>query len=184
MLPLTDPRWENLVGCYSVPYNPAPLLAALLEGSDPEPIWEELWNELHHQGDVRSASYAAVPYLCEFCRRSRTLDWNPLGIIAVIELERPERNNPPIPDFLARGYHAAIQAIPLILAQHPDRDWNEMVFPPAMACIAASRGHRGFARAYLEAELPALRRWIATEFGWDESVPEDREELGEFFPRD
>jgi hypothetical protein len=51
-------------------------------------IFEELWNELHHQNDVGEASYAAVPYLLEFARKSEKLDWNVFALISTIELSR------------------------------------------------------------------------------------------------
>src|SRR4051794_35770324 len=102
MLPLDDPRWQTYRGGYRAPYDASPALRRLFdEGATPE-LWDELWEDLHHQNDVGSASYAAVPWLVEFLRRCPKLDWNPLGMIAVIELARP--SNPPVPPELGESY--------------------------------------------------------------------------------
>jgi len=38
-------------------------LQRLAAGMDRDAAWAELWQGLHHQGDVCEASYAAVPHL-------------------------------------------------------------------------------------------------------------------------
>jgi hypothetical protein len=60
MLPLFDAKWAKLTGGYRVPYDPSAALSRLEQGQD---VWPELWNELHHQGDVGEDSDAAVPHL-------------------------------------------------------------------------------------------------------------------------
>src|SRR5260221_12945322 len=96
MLPLDDPRWQSYKGGYRVPYDASPALRRLLAESIHEYLWEEFWNKLHHQGDVDQGSYAAVPWLVEFVRRSSKIDWNALALIATIELEREQRRNPKV----------------------------------------------------------------------------------------
>jgi hypothetical protein len=63
MLDFDDSRWKGLKGGYRIPYDPRPVLRNLEEGKDLSDAWSELWDELHHQGDVDVASYAAVPHL-------------------------------------------------------------------------------------------------------------------------
>ncbi len=65
MLSLDDPRWSTLEGGYKVIYDPRPALELLRAGGRTEEAWSELWNELHHQGDIGSASYAAVPHIID-----------------------------------------------------------------------------------------------------------------------
>jgi hypothetical protein len=60
-----DPRWRALKGGYREIYDPTPALARLESGVALGEAWEELWNELHHQGDVGEASYTVVPGLVE-----------------------------------------------------------------------------------------------------------------------
>jgi hypothetical protein len=60
MLPLDDPRWQSYKGGYRVPFDASAGLRRLLADGSTEDLWEEFWTELHHQGDVHQASYAAV----------------------------------------------------------------------------------------------------------------------------
>jgi hypothetical protein len=93
VLPLDDPRWSFYEGGYRVPYDASLALRRLLERGPTPELWDELWQELYHQDDVGSASYAAVPWLVEFLRRSPKPEWNALSLVAAIELVRP--SNPP-----------------------------------------------------------------------------------------
>jgi len=49
-------------------------------------VWEELWNELHHQGDVGDASFASVPFLVRSYRQRDVINWNTYALVAIIEL--------------------------------------------------------------------------------------------------
>ena len=69
MLSLDDPRWRTLRGGYRVPYDPTPALRRLAAEWVNEPAWEELWNELHHQGDLDEASYAALTVIVNLAQR-------------------------------------------------------------------------------------------------------------------
>lgn len=166
MLPLDDPHWQAYKGGYRVPYDASPALRGLLADGPEEKLWEEFWTELHHQGDVHQASYAAVPWLVEFVRRSSKIDWNALALIATIELEREQNGNPKVAKELAAGYFAAIRSLPAVLGNHADEQWSELVIQAAAACIALSRGQRWFARAYLELDRDTAGRWFSEEFGW------------------
>jgi hypothetical protein len=63
MISLEDVRWSNMSGGYGTPLDPRPLLERLGADSNTTEVWQELWDELHHQGDVGEASFAAVPFL-------------------------------------------------------------------------------------------------------------------------
>jgi hypothetical protein len=88
-----DARWSNMTGGYKMPFDPRPLLKRLETDSDTTEVWHELWEELHHQGDVGEASFAAVPFLVRSYRKRGVLDWNTYAIVAIIELARKEGNN-------------------------------------------------------------------------------------------
>jgi hypothetical protein len=172
MLPLDDPRWQSYKGGYRVPYDASPVVRRLLSDGPDKELWEEFWNELHHQGDVHQASYAVVPWLVQFVRRSPQIDWNALGLIATIDLERDQHRNPKVAKELAAGYFTAIKSLPAVLGTHPDEKWNELVVQAAVACIALARGQRWFARAYSELDRETAGRWFSEEFGWDFPEPE------------
>jgi hypothetical protein len=73
-----------------------------------ENVWDELWQELHHQGDVGDASYAAVPHLVRIAGTFSQRDWNLYGLVSTIEIERHRKSNPPL---LAESYRAAWQQL-------------------------------------------------------------------------
>src|SRR5690349_23245448 len=104
MLSLTDTRWRFLKGGYRIPYDASNALRRLEEG---HAVWDELWQELHHQGAVGDASYAAVPHLVRICGNATHRGWNLYALAAVIEVERHRKSNPPIPDWLSADYMAA-----------------------------------------------------------------------------
>lgn len=71
-----------------------------------EDVWKELWQELHHQGDVDLASYAAVPHLVQLAAHRR--DWNVYALVGTIECERHRKQNPPIPEWGLSAYQQAL----------------------------------------------------------------------------
>jgi hypothetical protein len=123
MLSFDDPRWAGLQGGYRVPYDPRPTLSALEDPQTVDGAWHDLWDQLHHQGDVGLASYAAVPHIVRFYRKRPTADWNAYAIVAVIDSARRGRirPNPPLPSWLADSYSAAIRDLSDIgLTELPD----------------------------------------------------------------
>lgn len=167
MLALDDPRWSDYDGGRRVPYDASVALRLLFAGGSSPALWHELWDELHHQGDMDTAAYAAVPWLLEFARRSPTLDWNVFGLVACIELERPAKRNPAVPSELRGAYFQALESVPALLAEHPERVWDPSLTPCAVACVALARGQRQFARVYLDQSLEAGLAWLHEETGYD-----------------
>jgi hypothetical protein len=69
---LTDSKWSTLAGGYRLPYDPRPAISKLAVNLDVANAWEELWDNLHHQGDVGEASYAAVSaFVLYWTRRTK-----------------------------------------------------------------------------------------------------------------
>ena len=102
-LSFDDECWKHLTGGYKIPFDPRPSLRKLENQHDTATAWKELWDELHHQGDVGDASYAAVPELVRLHRIVGAADWNFYAMVAIIELSRTESQNPELPDWFARG---------------------------------------------------------------------------------
>lgn len=71
-----------------MPFDPRAALQNLESNVHVKEAWHELWEELHHQGDVGEASYAAVPHLVRIYRERGAIDWNTYAIVAVTELAR------------------------------------------------------------------------------------------------
>lgn len=105
MLPLDDPRWSTLAGGYKTPYDPSDALRRLEAGED---VWDELWQELHHQGDVGEASYATIPHLVRIAKSLPGRNWKFYGLVSTIEVERHRKSNPILPRWLVADYKEAM----------------------------------------------------------------------------
>ena len=100
MLSFDDERWNHLKGGYKTPFDPRPSLRKLESQNDTATAWQELWEDLHHQGDVGDASYASIPELVRIHRKGSAADWNLYAMVAIIELARTELRNPEVPEWL------------------------------------------------------------------------------------
>ncbi|TIV05519.1 MAG: hypothetical protein E5W00_19985, partial [Mesorhizobium sp.] len=82
MMGFSDERWSGLTGGYKVVYDPRPALRRLTVHYGDKSVWDELWNELHHQGDVGDASYAAVVELARISEGQAPVYWGAYGLAA------------------------------------------------------------------------------------------------------
>ncbi|HKO14309.1 MAG TPA: hypothetical protein VJV22_20230 [Acidobacteriaceae bacterium] len=156
MLSFDDARWDHLTGGYKMPFDPRPSLQKLESQQDTAAAWKELWEELHHQGDVSDASYAAVPELVRIHRNGSVADWNLYALVATIELARTEPQNPAVPGWLREDYFRSIEE----LARMGTKDILTATEPETeraiLAVIAIARGlrtHGKFLVTYSEEEL-------------------------------
>jgi len=140
-------------------FDPRPLLSVLETEKDTKDAWHELWENVHHQGDVGEASYAAVPHLVRIYRLRGVVDWNTYAMVAVIELARGQGQNPPVPEWLEEGYNRAIQE----LAEIGTRDIVKAKDPEdvraILSILALSKGariHAEFLLNYSAEELLEL----------------------------
>ena len=129
-----------------MPFDPRPLFIKLGSKEETAETWHELWEELHHQGDVGEASYASVPHLVDICRQSSEIDWNPYAIVATIELARTEARNPPLPDFLQEDYLRSLQELAQIGAAQILVVNDLETVRAILSVIALAKGARAHAR--------------------------------------
>jgi hypothetical protein len=142
MLSLDDQRWKLLKGGYRVAFDATRALRELLDRGSGQAAWDELWQNLHHQGDVDTASYAAVPHLVRVIEAAGEIDWNGYALIATIEIERHRGRNPPLPDWLAAEYKAAWDLLlPLALRDFPRAD-NALAAQAILGVLALCKGLR------------------------------------------
>jgi hypothetical protein len=156
MLSLDDNRWNNLTGGYRIKFDPRPLLAKLESEQNRETAWHELWEELHHQGDVGEASYASVPHIVRIHRTSGIVDWNTYAIVAIIELARGKGKNSEVPTWLEDDYHRAIRELAEIGVADIWRTDEPETVSAILGVIAIAKGlrtHGRFLVEYSEAEL-------------------------------
>lgn len=158
MLPLDHDLWKQLDGGYRARFDASEVLADLHAGKPREEIWELLWDELHHQGDVGDASYAAVPHLLHWLEHADTLEWNPIALIAVIENRRTA--NPAPREEIAPGYFDAIQRSPEVLAKHPTHPWSDEVTAAAIWLISEAKGNPNYGQFLDYFDLAEAQDWV------------------------
>ena len=160
MLNLDDPRWSTLEGGYKVIYDPRSALELLRAWGRREEAWSELWNELHHQGDIGAASYAAVPHIVDIYAHAKEPDWNALALVTLIEDVRL-RTGPKPPAWLWESYMDAIRHLPELATRDLLRSDDPYVVRSALAAIAIAKGLHPAARIlsnYTDEELDEMER--------------------------
>lgn len=154
MLELDDSRWSQLTHAYGPASDTPSLLRSLAErsgqlGANDEP-WFTLWSSLCHQGDVYTASYAAVPHVVGIAlAQSDPFDFSFLLLPASVEVARANGRGPAVPDFLLPAYDLAISRLPDCVSAHRDETWSQDMTIAAMAALAVSKKHHTLAEAVM-----------------------------------
>lgn len=146
MLELGDSRWKQLEGGYRIPYDAQPALLALADNKNDEEVWSELWENLHHQGDVGVASYAAVPQLVRIFGDGQR-NWQLYALIATIEVQRHKYGNPDLPLWLKEDYGKALGELLGFAAEDLLKESDDLFTRGILAAVAAAKGQ------YLRADL-------------------------------
>jgi hypothetical protein len=136
---VNDPRWSELRGGYRVPYDPRPALDKLRANVAAQDVWSELCQQLHHQGDVGEASYAALPILVQVHRERGVPDWNTYALAATIELCRKSGKNPDVPAWLRPDYDAAWAELLELALSDLRRASDSTTLRSIMGAIAVAR---------------------------------------------
>ncbi len=153
LIALDDPRWAELQHAYGAADDIPELLANLSipkgERSEDDPIedtWEELWSSLCHQGDVYSASFAAVPHIVDvLLQQPELLMFDFVGLPVKIEVERRDAGIS-IPESVEPQYSEALQnlacfAASVILDKH-DKSMSSAL----LTALALAHENTGVAR--------------------------------------
>lgn len=149
-LELNDPRWKNLEGGYKGTNYDASAALRNLELSNTveqsSAIYRELWDELHHQGDVGIASYYAVPHMVRIAKEKALVDSNVLGLISLIEIQR-HKDNPQIPKALAPEYNKSIADLAELVKIAWNKEWNLDLASTSLTALALAKGQIKLANA-------------------------------------
>ncbi len=162
MLDLDSPRWSQLQHAYGIASG-VPALLRQLEGfpssnGENEP-WFTIWSALAHQGDVYSATFAAVPHVVRVLSAAPAkADISFFHFPAWVEICR-QRKSVSIPDDLVDAYFEALSELPSLVAAAATRDWDAEFLVCALSAIAAAKGSGAVAEAVLE-----LNPGVAEEF--------------------
>jgi hypothetical protein len=163
MLDLNDRLWAELMHAYGPAADISPLLRQLAESPQPrgpeEEPWFTLWSSLCHQGDVYTASYAAIPHIVGTARAANgPIDFSFFLLPASVEVARAAGRGPEMPDFLADAYHAAIQSLPDCISAHHAETWSADMTIAAAAALAVSKGHNAFAEAVMNLDPDLIKK--------------------------
>lgn len=170
MLPLSDPAWKALNGGYRVPYDASIALARLEAGDD---VWDELWQELHHQGDVGEASYASVPHLVRICAARHTRDWNVYALVATIEVERHRKANPPVPESMRADYDKALAELAALGLEDLAHVGDALTIRSILGVVALAKGALELGTWISYADESEIREALELRQGWSDHYRRD-----------
>ena len=153
MLSLDSPRWSELQHAYGGAADIPALLKHLVEvpssENNNEP-WFSIWSALAHQGDVYSASFAAVPHVIEaLASAPLRADFSYFQFPAWVEVCRA-KNSVSVPEDIAPAYFQSLSRLPALVAAASSRQWDEGFLCCALSAVAAAKGQPAVAEAVLE----------------------------------
>ena len=160
---LQDPIWATLKGGYKIPYNASkPLRKLQNAGSRDEMqvIFDELWENLHHQGDVGIASYLAVPQLINICVDKKSLDWNFIGLCTLIENSRLDIRNPELPEEYDELYFGSLTQFEKYLLLNFKNISDRTALRLTLALLATINGQPGLGKAIENLDEGALEEFL------------------------
>jgi len=173
MLPLDSQRWAELTHAGGSAQNIPTFLCQLEQ--EPELValdyreepWFSLWSALCHQGDVYTASYAAVPHIIRIgLSMAATPHWQFFALPTSIELARLKWGSPVIPADLAAAYFASLQQLHDLTYRIAPVAWSELLTRSVAAALAVSKGHFSLGRV-IEQLAPDVVRDFLIERGFD-----------------
>lgn len=142
--------WATLQGGYKIPYNASIPLKKLSHATRQDEfaiIFAELWNNLHHQGNVGTASYLAVPQLVSICINKKSLDWNFIGLCVLIENCRLEDHNPELPNEYQDHYFESLTQFERYLLLNFKSITDQTALRLTLSLLATVNGQPGLGRA-------------------------------------
>ncbi len=167
MLALDSPFWSELRHAYGVASDIPALLSQLTsypnEASYQDEPWFTLWSSLCHQGDIYSASFAAVPHIVETLTADPSRASMSFFLLpASIEVARAS-SKIVVPTSLANSYFAALAKLPMLAGAAAQPGWSESLCTSALAATAAATGNHQTAQLLLETEqsdIPEVINWL------------------------
>ena len=154
MINLNNPKWKTFKGGYKVLYDASIRLKELEATNNSKKvkgILKELWNELHHQGDVDLASYFSLPHLVRIGIDKKLELWDIPALIAVIEIQRHE-NNPPFPKEYEEEYKNEIKKVTQLIKINQNKKWDRTYSIAALSAMAAVNEQIDLAKLILKLE--------------------------------
>ena len=118
--------------------------------------WFSLWSALAHQGDVYSASFAAVPHvIAAFATAPVAADESYLQFPAWVEICRAKKLVE-IPEDLKAAYFDSLSQLPGLVTQAAARHWEPSYLACALSAIAVAKGQHAIAEAIIQMSSPEV----------------------------
>lgn len=152
---LNDNLWKTLQGGYKTTYDVSIPLKRLEITNNKEEIGsilDELWNELHHQGDVGLASYLALPQLVRIAKDKGLFDWNIVGLCTVIEQQRHLGNNSPLPQEYSEYYSNGLKELKEFVVSNINSEMDDTLLLTALSTLATCNGQVKLGKAIMNLE--------------------------------
>ena len=160
-------EWLNLEHAYGEAGDIPGLLDALKSYPDcddykSEPFFS-LWSSLCHQGDVYSASYAAVPYIVDCIETNpHKATYNYFLLPLCIEIARKNGKGPKIEESYRVAYFESIRKLSRLVShiEDPSKDFVNVL----SATIAIANGEYRLGEAILELNeevLEEFENWLS-----------------------
>lgn len=168
MLDLESSQWRQLRDAYGSAERIPELIGKLARhppytSYQSEPYFS-LWSALCHQGDVYSASYAALPHIIHVAEENPAKAHRDLVLLPTsIEIARLEGRGPELPSQLADAYDAALVRLPNVIAGMHEHHSGEVFAPVAAAGMSIACGQFGLAKSVLELTpdvVPDFLEWV------------------------
>jgi hypothetical protein len=153
VLSLSSPRWQELEHAYGAAGDIPALLeqiALLPEDDGDSGPWFHLWSALAHQGDVYTASFAAVPHVIAALAASpATAHESYFHFPAWVEICRAKQAIA-VPTELQESYFSSLAKIPQLVGLAATKAWGRGFLACALSAAAAAKGQHAVAEAILE----------------------------------
>ena len=133
--------WSQLTDADGEPYDARPALTAIIRG-ETESGFAELWDRVHHQGDLGTAAYAVVAELVGMIASAPKPDWQAYAFIATVEERRHADNNPAVPKWLNDRYQRAWQDVLGPAFEHLRAAQDDLEVRSILATLAQAKGQR------------------------------------------
>jgi len=164
MLSLDSLKWSELVHAYGSASDIPDLLRQLeampLFDDDEKEPWFSIWSSLAHQGDVYSASFAAVPHIVRILAQApNKADFSYFQFPAWVEICR-QKKSVPIPKDLESDYFSALRQLPSLVAVAAEREWDDGFLACALSAIAAAKGYGTVAEAVQELNVSVAEEFM------------------------
>jgi hypothetical protein len=165
LMKLESLDWSNLTDAYGAALRMPTLLSLLNDFPagdryEQEP-WFSLWSALYHQGEVYSASFAAVPFIVNAAERDPSrATFNYFTLPTAIEIARAE-NQIQVPEELKAAYFDALAKLPGLALPLLRPGCDATLCQYILAALAAAAGQHGYAKLLSEIDSRSVPKTLA-----------------------